>query len=110
MQTRLYSLSAAPAAIAGWLGVALWNAVRIALLPLGPGGFRVRLAHLAFDFGQTLAIGLVVGGAVAAVRRLRFWRERYALPLVTMAAVGLGQLVLPADLEGAVGGTADPPR
>jgi hypothetical protein len=102
MQTRLYSLSAAQAAIAGWLGVALWNAVRIALLPLGPGGFRVRLAHLAFDFGQTLAIGLFVGGAVAGIRRLRFWRERYALPLVTMAAVGLGQLVLPADLEGAV--------
>ena len=62
----------------------------------------MRLAHLAVDFGQTLAIGLVVGAAVAAVRRLRFWREWYALPLVSLAAIGLGQFVLPADLEGAV--------
>jgi hypothetical protein len=102
MQTRLYSFSAEAAAVAGWLGVAVWNAVRIALLPLGPGGFSVRLAHLAIDFGQTLAIGLVVGGAVMAVRRLPFFRERYAPALVAIVAAGLGQLVLPADLEGAV--------
>jgi arylsulfatase A-like enzyme len=102
MQTGLYRFSAVTAAIAGWLGVALWNAVRIALLPLGPGRFSVRAAHLAIDFGQTLAIGLVVGGAVAAVRSWPAWRERYALGLVALAAVAIGQLVLPSDLEGAV--------
>ncbi|HEX6273568.1 MAG TPA: sulfatase [Polyangiaceae bacterium] len=102
MQTRLYSLSAAAAAIAGWLGVALWNAVRIALLPLGSGGLPVRVAHLAIDFGQTLAIGLLVGGAVALVRRAPFFRDRYAASFVALAAVALGQLVLPGDLEGAV--------
>ena len=95
-------LSAAPAAIAGWLGVALWNAVRIALLPPGPGGFGVRFAHLAIDFGHTLAIGLFVGGAVAGVGRLRLFRPRTATALVALAAVAFGQVVLPRDLDGAV--------
>ena len=100
-------LSAAPAAVAGWLGVALWNTVRIAISPLGPGGFGVRLGHLAIDLGHTLAIGLFVGGAIVGYQRLRArWAWDYAV--VTLAAVGLGQLVLVPDLEGAIERWTDP--
>ena len=94
-------LSAAPAAVAGWLGVALWNSVRITLSPLGPGGFGVRLGHLVIDLGHTLAIGLLVGGVILGYRRLPV-RRVWDYLVVALVAIGLGQVVLVPDLEGAI--------
>jgi arylsulfatase A-like enzyme len=97
------ALSPAGAALAGWLVVAMANSIGILRLPSHHSASgSVRLVHLAVDLGHTLAIGLVVSGAVALFTR--FAPKRAYLPYVVaaLASIAVFQLVLTSDLEGAV--------
>jgi len=95
-------LPASMAALGGWLAVAIDNAVSICFLPLSAGGWGARIMHVLVALGHTLAIGLVVVGAVAAWGRWGSRRPLLGLVAAALASATLFAFVLSDDLEGAV--------
>jgi hypothetical protein len=95
-------LSQSALAWLGWLAVAAVNAMEIALLPAVRGGAAVRLQHLGFDFGQTLALGVVAGAVAGLWNRFGPARAVWTYVAAFIAALLLGRWVLADDLDGFV--------
>jgi arylsulfatase A-like enzyme len=88
----------APGLVVAWLAVAFVNVVLALRTPIPSIG--IRLAHHAYDTGQTLAAGLASAGIVELWRR---WGPRSRLlGYLTLALVsaGIGLVVLRDDLDG----------
>jgi len=90
------------AALAAFVVVAVVHGVDVLTRALGPGGVPTRLLHLAIEFGQTLAVGLTVAGAVELWRRLGPKRTAHAYAAVVVVSIALGELVLRNDVDGVV--------
>ncbi|HEX5098369.1 MAG TPA: hypothetical protein VFV94_02670, partial [Polyangiaceae bacterium] len=92
-------ISAALAALLGWVGVALDNARVILTEPQRPGAVDVRFLHLAFDLGQTLAFGLVAWAAVALVVEWRRVSALRAFAALALTSAVVFERVLTDDLS-----------
>lgn len=90
-----FALRTGVGVFAGWLAVAISNAVSIAVgLPLPRSGIGLRVLHHLFDFGETAALGVLVGGAMAAwLRRERVPRVVTVLVYVALASFAIHESV-----------------
>lgn len=88
------------AALSSWAVVAAWNLVMIAVDPYLET--ETRVAHLAFDIGHSLALGVAFAALAACLRYARR-RLRGAPVLVgTLMVALLGKPLLIDDLQGAI--------
>lgn len=90
------------AVLTAFVVVALVNGLDVLTRALGPRGVSTRLLHLAVDFGQTLAVGLVVAGAVELWRRRGPKGALHASIAVFAVSITLAELVLRNDVDGVV--------
>jgi len=91
--------SPAPLAhLLAWTGLALINAIAIALLPTPAGGVWVRVLHHTYDAGHMLALGLVAALVSAAWNR--FGRPRLTYAALALLAALVALILLKRDLAG----------
>lgn len=91
-----------PAALLGWLVVALWNVGDITRLPMRPNGGAARAAHYVVDFGHVLGVALAVAAGVALWTRLGPRRWYWNALAVAVVVGALSPIVLSRDLAGAL--------
>lgn len=103
---RRSELSVPEGVLVGWAGAAFLNSAML-LFPSISGGAALssgaRVALHLYDFGQTLALGVVIALAGAGLAR---WSSRprwLAWALAAVVAAGLGVALLRDDLVGAAG-------
>jgi hypothetical protein len=96
-------LSGAVAALLGWAGVGLVNAVGLFGVPLRRGGAGERALHHVYDFGHALALGLLAFGTVLLVARFGPKRPLLRVLLLAPGSVATAVWLLAEDL----GGTAE---
>ncbi len=84
---------------AGWLVGALVNALFIVSVTPSATKLSTRLQHHLFDLGHFAALGLLTALAHWLWMRAGAKAARWSLVAITGAAIGVGALVLPENLD-----------
>lgn len=102
-QTRIVRVPASAAGLLGWVAVAFVNLDAIAkLAPVkSKSAMAARELHYWVDFAHTLAIGLLVAGAVLLWQRFGSQNRWKTLLAITLGSLVVFEFVLATDLAGA---------
>jgi hypothetical protein len=83
-----------------WAGLAIVNAVAIALIPLPRDWPRIRTLQHVYDAGHLMALGFLAWSASTAWMRFGPERPRYAYAALAIASATASMLLLRGDLAG----------